>query len=142
MSGFYYILDELGNPVEVEDCFVFSTWMVEHKNQRQVGYTQLDDFEISTVFLGIDHNFGIYPFFDIIMGEGEGEGEEWKGSQVPVLFETMVFSRVAFHKIGRKNFPKECDCVRYCTRDEALKGHKLMVQKIVRGNLEFLQESE
>lgn len=59
---------------------------------------------VSTVFLGLDHNFG--------------------GGK-PLLFETMVFKK---DKKGKVNF-RDLDMDRYFTWEEAEKGHKRMVKK-------------
>lgn len=65
---------------------------------RRVAQDVIGDVKISTVFLGVDHSFGISK---------------------PLLFETMVF--------GGK-FDQEQD--RYSTWDEAVQGHKNMVDKV------------
>ena len=54
---------------------------------------------VSTVFLGINHQFGV---------------------REPLWFETMVFPK--------KNY-RELDMERYTTWEEAEKGHKQMIQK-------------
>ena len=75
------------------------------KPRRKVAKTILSNKKIvSTVFLGIDHNFN-----------------NLNGKQKPLLFETMVFS-------NEKNFD-ELDVDRYSTWEEAKKGHKKMVEK-------------
>jgi hypothetical protein len=62
---------------------------------------QKDNIRISTVFLGIDHNFNGGP---------------------PLIFETMAFDdEVGF---------ADLECERYSTWDEAEVGHKAMVDKI------------
>jgi len=55
---------------------------------------------VSTVWLGMNHNFGIGK---------------------PLIFETMVFP-------SKGNF-SDIDCERYATEKKALAGHKLMVDK-------------
>jgi hypothetical protein len=57
-------------PVAVSDLM---EWAMEFENiaKRVVAQTQCEDSEVSTVFLGLDHNFS--------------------GRGAPVLFETMVF---------------------------------------------------
>lgn len=62
-----YILDG-HKPVAIDDLLEWGKWF-ETAN-RTVSKTKINDVEISTVFLGLNHNFG--------------EG-------VPILFETMVF---------------------------------------------------
>lgn len=65
-----YILDENNEPVPCEDLFVFASWFEDVEN-RIVAKDKVDDVEVSTVFLGIDHDFS-------------GQGP-------PVLWETMIF---------------------------------------------------
>ena len=55
---------------------------------------------ISTVFLGIDHNY--YPYPD--------------GEKCPILFETMIFS-------NETDYDDEYQ-ERYTTYDQAIEGHK------------------
>lgn len=63
-----YIL-EGHDPVEVDDLFVWARWF--ETADRHVANTDLGDVRISTVFLGLDHNFG--------------------PSSPPLLFETLIF---------------------------------------------------
>ena len=63
-----YILE--GKEVrKAKDWFEWGQWY--EKNSRHVAKEKIGEIEISTVFLGIDHNMG--------------------DSKQPVLFETMVF---------------------------------------------------
>ena len=64
----HWILDGK-TPVAVDDT---RTWaeQFEKIEQRRVQKTKFGDVEISTVFLGLDHSFGMGP---------------------PLLFETMIF---------------------------------------------------
>jgi len=64
----YYILDDEHRPVPVDDIVTAASWW---ENNRQVAFDTVDDLEISTVFLMLNHRF--WP----------------KGP--PILFETMVF---------------------------------------------------
>lgn len=66
-----YILDDAGEPVAEPDVLKWGRWFEEIANRR-VAEDQIGDVRVSTVFLGIDHNFS-------------GEG-------LPMLWETMVFS--------------------------------------------------
>lgn len=81
-----YILDETGNPVEEPDLMKWAAWF--EKAERKIARSEFfqpawkvwlskllkikrwEPARVSTVFLGLNHNYG--------------EGE-------PVLFETMVF---------------------------------------------------
>jgi hypothetical protein len=58
-----YILDSDGNPQLEPNSLKWAMWM-EHshlspgKDNRIVGKDYLGDVRVSTVFLGLDHNFG------------------------------------------------------------------------------------
>lgn len=64
-----WTLDEQGNPVPCSDSDEWAK-MHEDVDRRRVARDAVGDVEVSTVFLGIDHNWGGGP---------------------PLLFETMIF---------------------------------------------------
>jgi len=64
-----YILDETGNPKIEPDLLKFAKWF--EKADRHIGFTTIKKTQISTVFLGTDHNFC--------------------GCGKPILWETMIF---------------------------------------------------
>lgn len=99
-----YIVDDSGNVKIENDVTTWANWFEQsgekkfEEGGRRVAHTMLPNgIVVSTVFLGLDHNF---------MKEGP-----------PILFETMAF--------GRNN--SESDCERYSTIEDARKGHELMV---------------
>ena len=63
-----YILDG-HTPVACDDLMQWGVWFENHENRR-VAATEKDGIRVSTVFLGLNHNFD--------------EGR-------PILFETMLF---------------------------------------------------
>lgn len=63
-----YILDKSKTPIPIEDAIKWGRWF--NSNNQQVANTKIDDIQISTIFLGLDHG-------DL--------------SQQPILFETMIF---------------------------------------------------
>lgn len=65
-----YILDENGNPVVCNDLMKWAAWY-ETAPARRVALDRVGDVTISTIFLGLDHNFSM------------------KGP--PILWETMIF---------------------------------------------------
>lgn len=65
----YYILKDK-RPVKVSSVLECGEWL-ENTKDRIVDKTVIADVEVSTVFIGLDHNFS-------------GHGE-------PLLFETLVF---------------------------------------------------
>jgi hypothetical protein len=69
MTSHKYVLDEHGNPKVEPDLIKWGTWF--ERADRHVGQTLVGDTKVSTVFLGLDHNFS--------------------NSGPPVLWETMVF---------------------------------------------------
>jgi hypothetical protein len=72
----------------------------EYKRVAQVTVTDLANpevaYDVSTVWLGLDHNFGDGP---------------------PLIFETMIFGDGSL----------DLTCRRYITEEQALAGHKEMV---------------
>lgn len=98
MLDSYILID--GKPVLCTDPLHWSDWMHGLTNRIVVQTIEPElSLKVSTVFIGIDHNFsGVGP---------------------PHLFETMVFQKgVAFDEIER-----------YATREDALAGHERFVKK-------------
>ena len=90
-----YILDEQGNPVAEPDLLMWARWFdVEHR--RRLALDKIGEITVSTVFLGVDHNF---------LRQG-----------APLLYETMIFG--ALSEWGLDDYQN-----RYATREEALQGH-------------------
>lgn len=69
MRPYQYMLNDQGEPIVAPDLITWAVWF-ECAN-RVVDRTYMGNAEVSTVFLGLDHNFS-------------GEGE-------PILWETMIF---------------------------------------------------
>lgn len=87
-------------PIEIDDVLEWARWFECDTEARRVGLTELDygRVRVSTIFLGLDHNF----LFE---------------DAPPILFETMIFGGTMNH-----------ECERYSTWDEAVIGHAYMVQ--------------
>jgi hypothetical protein len=68
MSGKYILRN--GEPVPCEDVLEWARWFETANEERKIGWTVHGDVTVSTMFLGLDHSFGI--------------GE-------PLLYETMIF---------------------------------------------------
>lgn len=81
MSHLYILADDGKTPIPVEDVLVWARWYEQADKERRVGYDTIGDTEVSTIFLGIEHNFGI------------------KGR--PILWETMIFGGPLDHEMGR-----------------------------------------
>lgn len=96
-----WILDESGEPVEEPDLMTWAAWIESADSARRVALeTVCPGVEVSTVFLGLDHNF------------------QERGA--PVLWETMVFRNDDGDEMDR------C-CGK---RADALAMHRRMVQRI------------
>jgi hypothetical protein len=98
----YYTLNEDGTVSPVD----LMTWAKEFEDiaHRRIGLDEINGIEVSTVFLGTDHN--------------------WLGG-TPILFETMVFDREA---IGDQF--ADLRCWRYHTRGAARAGHEAVVRAL------------
>lgn len=108
-----YILDDRGNPVECDTLFEWGKWFEESFDKRKVQQDNIRGYFISTVFLGVDYNFGYE-------------------NDIPILYETMIFK-------GEETLDF---CERYATKEEALKRHKEIVDMIQSGNEKKLFQEE
>lgn len=108
----YYILDDNNKPIP-SDILGFSKFCEEEWSKYAAGKVskivvkkdEVKDKEVSTVFLGLDHNY---------INKG-----------APLVFETMVFN------LGGGCL--EIYCERYSTYEEALAGHQKAVQWVKQG---------
>jgi len=104
MSDKYILVGQ--TPVPCEDLMEWARWY--ETADRHVFDESTVTHRVSTVFLGLDHNFQ-----RLIMGVGE-----------PLLFETMVFCQ---HE-SKCDLDGEMD--RYSTWSEAEAGHHAMVERV------------
>ncbi len=81
----------------------WAAWMETGGYLRRVAQTYVGNRRVSTVFLGLDHN--------------------WTEKGPPILFETMAFSA------EDGNWDDEL-CERYATWEEAEAGHQAIVQRL------------
>lgn len=96
-----YVLDARGNPMPEQDTLAWVLWYGEH--DRTLALTEFAWGVVSTIFLGLDHNF--LPM---------GNPLNYK----PILWETMVFG-------GHLDQEQ----VRYDCREKAIKGHRAVVAR-------------
>lgn len=75
-----YILDKNGNPKEETDLMAWGKWM--ETADMIVGKTTIGKVKISTVFLGLDHNFdgGKPLIYETMVFGGELDGEQMRYS--------------------------------------------------------------
>lgn len=95
------IFNRQGEPID-EDTYVTLWTDRDYKTLKQ---TSVGPYLVSTVWLGLDHNYG--------------QCDE------PLIFETMVF-----YGADREDLELE----RYSTEDQALKGHEAMCDKYKGGS--------
>lgn len=90
----YY--DRQGNKITQDE------WGKKHREdyEKIVIKTTVGKYEISTVWLGLDHG--------------------WNKNDAPMIFETMVFPIDGMDDV---------DCVRYTTEEEAIEGHLKLLRK-------------
>lgn len=98
----FYILDADKNIIPVRTTAEKMAYYrwYEDPDNRRVARTEQDGISVSTVFLGLDHSFN-------------------KEGGLPVVFESMVFGG-----------PMDQSQDRYCTWDEAMKGHVELCRKV------------
>ena len=104
----HYILDDERQVVAV-DLLTWARWFEIEK--RRVAETSTALFWISTVFLGLDHQWGKGP---------------------PLLFETMIFERSKVTKMGPVLDELDGEQWRYSTWDDAEAGHHATVKRVLR----------
>lgn len=105
------IMGRLGEP-NGRDAVLAWARDFERFDNRQLARDDIEGCLVSTVFLGLDHAFGSGP---------------------PVLFETMAFSAAGEMRnlLGREHeVHEELEQRRYCTYDEAMKGHAEVVAHV------------
>ena len=96
----YYYYYHLNEDHTYQPCDAL-TWVKQFQNENiHVGDDIINDFRVSTVWLGTNHNHSL---------------------GAPILFETMVFNT-------RINKYSDEYCRRYTTWDEALEGHQKAIQ--------------
>jgi hypothetical protein len=98
----HFILE--GKEIVPTTLEIWAKWFEGNQDKKRVAQTVVGDLWISTVFLGLNHNYGEGP---------------------PILFETLVFKRKENNEIDYC----EIDGERYCTWEQAQAGHNDMVEK-------------
>jgi hypothetical protein len=115
-NRYFILVGKVAVPSNIEG---WSKWFEENcdSNARIVAFTKTDEVEVSTVFLGLNHNFNFEP-----------------DRAAPLLFETM-----AFHKLkepyrlinGREVEWSGEETMRCSTWDEAELQHRIMVAEVI-----------
>ena len=104
MTG-HYILDGK-EPVEVSDIM---TWATQFEmTDRIVEQTTIGQVRVSTVFLGLDHQFGDGPplLFETMVFGGEHDQEQWRYS---TWDEAVAGHAAAVESVGYGAAPEDRD---------------------------------
>ena len=122
MTVEHYILEDDGS-IKTASLMEWADWMENNREKRMIARDTVGDFYVSTVFLGLDHNFA--------------------ETGTPVLFETMTFesAETVRHILGKeRKFHKEAgeaglrteipEWGRWHTQEEALEEHKKIVEAV------------
>jgi hypothetical protein len=102
----HYILDE-HHRIIIADFDTWTAWMEDSRKRRVAGTTTRFHW-VSTMFLGLDHQWDKGP---------------------PLLFETMVFERTDETNENEIDWLGG-ECHRYSTWDDAVAGHAAVVRRI------------
>lgn len=105
--GDHYILDDEHQVVPV-DLYTWAMWFGANDDKRRVALTETEHLRISTVFLGLDHN--------------------WSFKGPPILFETMVFVREPIDDEAVADIEQR----RYSSWDDAVAGHNAAVKRCLK----------
>lgn len=109
-----YTLGDDHVPIPCPDTLKWGKWY--ETAERHVAQTTVGNLWVSTVFLGMDHQYGDGP---------------------PLLYETMVFG---FDEKGERDYADR-ECYRYSTWDDAEAGHAAVVKQLQK-QLESVSEGE
>jgi len=76
----YYVLDDRGEPVAAGSVEEWARWFEANRLNRHVGDTTIDGVRVSTVFLGVDHQWGSGPplIFETMIFGGPYDSYEWR----------------------------------------------------------------
>jgi hypothetical protein len=94
-------------PIWEPDVLAWAQWFECSLTERVVGQIEIKGWEVSTVFLGVDHNLG-------------------NPTAPRQLFETMIFPAGTVNDVY---------CARYATWRDAEAGHAAVVAAVERGEL-------
>lgn len=76
----HYILN--GKTPVPADLMTWAKWLEASRDERVVAKTKVGTSLISTVFLGLDHQYGDGPplLFETLVFEGQNDGDMWRCS--------------------------------------------------------------
>ena len=114
-----YILDDQRNVIPATSTYQWGEWIENNRDKRIVKQEEIDGFWVSTVFLGLDHNY-----------QEPQMGPEGIEEYHPEVFETMIFDR----RVNGDNY-SEAYCRRCSTWDQAVEQHKKAVLAVKKGEI-------
>ena len=75
-----YILKK-GKPVLEHDLLIWARWIEEHQKQCRIGFFRAGKMWVSTLFLGVDHNYsneGSPILWETMISGGKHDGKMWR----------------------------------------------------------------
>ena len=102
MNEKYILAPDGRSPIAEPDLLKWAEWFENH--DRIVRQDHVGDYFVSTVFLGLDHN--------------------WSQNGPPILWESMIFNS------GVIRTGDDIQQRRYTSYDDALAGHEAMVERV------------
>ena len=106
----YILKDKI--PIPEPDLILWAKWYEKAENRRVAHDVIENGLEVSTIFLGIDHQFN-------------------QGSHKPMLFETMI--RRGETEVNGDLMPYYDEQWRYSTWEQAETGHNRIVKALMDG---------
>lgn len=100
----FVIYDREGNPITFERYVELLGSPENWRDYRRVAFDTYGDFDVSTIWLGIDHGFGM--------------------SKNPIIFETMIFARTS------DDDHTSVACWRWTDEKRALRGHQAALKSL------------
>lgn len=72
----WFILDDQGEPVRVADLDAYAAWFSQNQERRQVRNDWVGEWNVSTIFLGLDHSFvGAAILWETMVFNGPYQGQ-------------------------------------------------------------------
>lgn len=104
-----YVLNDAGDPVPEPDTIAWGKWLAATMREgRHLAQDTIGPYWVSTVFLGVDHQF---------LDGGP-----------PILWETKIFGVPEEKRFRGRRFRRELLQERYTSRADALAGHARAVK--------------
>lgn len=121
-----YILDAEGQPVLCDDLMTWARW-IEKADRKLARDEPAPDIVVSTVFLGVDHDWGdgppiLWETMILVRGKSLPTGEQMRAASERIR-QYLRGEPVEWPPEEEEGFPLDGEQWRYRSREEALAGH-------------------